>query len=344
MTALEVFMLKLKNCQKIDKFLGEKLIEEVKAQNIESITTLLNHEQMNARLVKDAIPIAALNGNVPILKLLLNRFYKRSGSGNSSKILNSALNVAASSDQLEAVKFLIKQGAGDFDLTFERACQNRAVNTIDYLIRVCGCQYWNAGLLGACQGGHADLVEKFVKLGATGFQSAFNSLSQNPESLPIFKWLIDYIPSQTAINWQACVHIAISFHNSQLVEFICSRYKLLEYMRALYLLAEGEQVFGSETTEELKMSKYNNAKILFTLLKANPRLYSAANYFSIPRHTRLLTHVLWWEPSREIIGHINKIKPLFVTHDKLRKQMKDMIETRLISVLADLCLQYYCPD
>lgn len=321
--------------------IGDQLIQQIKTgQNVKYISVLLKNDRMNSRLIRNAIPVAALHGSVPILELLLDRLPF------SSKLLTSTLYIAVSNDKIEAVKFLIQKGAQDLELVFERACQNHAIKSIEYMIHNCGCHYWAAGLIGSCQGMHHDLVEKFVKLGATGFQTPLNILSQKEQSFELFKWLYKKIPKPDEINLQACFHIAVASHNSKLVEFICNVVKpskQTQFIQALYLLADIEPMFANLTREEMQTYMYNDAKILSILLNLKPQLYSVSIFFQLPKHERLLGHVLWWQPTRETLQHIHNITPLFTKHDHLYKQMKQVLEGVLISVLADLCLQYYCP-
>lgn len=139
-------------------------------------------------------------GNIEIVKLLVEYHTNTNNMNNSDRIkyLNWGLSSACAGNNLEIVKYLVDNGADNFDDGLLATCFKGTCETADFLVK-CGASKfekclaqacheghleiakfmiakkatnWNEGLLNACHGGRIELVALMLDYGATNLSES----------------------------------------------------------------------------------------------------------------------------------------------------------------------------
>jgi hypothetical protein len=302
---------------------------------------LLRHYDMTVLKTATAFQEACQQGHLSIVQMLIEyaernsqckttrRAMRRAGEF-IKPMVNSGLCVAARYNQLPTLKFLIGKGATAFDRAFANACCAHSIACVNYLMSTLKCLDVNIGLIASTEGEHLDLVQFFVKSGATSFRTALFTACSNHTS-EIFVWL--YSNYARSVNLQHCLELAVSHEQSDIVEFILGQTAFTpNFVKPMWLLAPSE----IDTPNHY----YDKAKIATLFLQNGCTILS--NYFYLPRDQEFLLFLLHWRPSRSALVDIIGMDTVFRTFDQKQNRIKQDMKHFLIPELVDLCLAFHC--
>lgn len=93
-------------------------------------------------------------------------------------------------DETKQENIIYKKSTYQDNQKLRRLCRIGLSQEIDNIINSGITYQWNEGLIGACEGGHINIIQKMISLGADDFNSGVFSASIN-NNIEVIKLLID---------------------------------------------------------------------------------------------------------------------------------------------------------
>lgn len=193
----------------------------------------LANQYIPQNISEDTLPQAVTSGKLEVVNFTINLIKKQIDQqvedGSIDKIeeddlfisyLDNGLEKAVEHNYSDIIDLLINRGAKDLELAIFAAAINGDKKMITKLISQINSddEYWFLGLTGAARGGHKELIDYFIGLGANNYNHGMAQAAAGGQLN-----IIDYMISKGANKFDEALDYAIRFDRLTSTKYLLSK-------------------------------------------------------------------------------------------------------------------------